>query len=395
MSFWKEKISGIVESIDNFSDGLRYRWRAQRGYRKPLKIIAYTGFGTNEKFFLRGRVVAENNEITATIADNKRRNLKNFFRRFLTSEVPYARVRVKYANIEREVTADGEGYFYLEADGVAEIESGESGESENTRAPMPPMRQVEIELLSPLSSSGEAARATGKIVVPLGSAKFGVISDLDDTVITTNVTSKLKMLYNTAFRNEYTRLPFEGVAAFYRALQKGTSGADRNPFFYVSSSPWNLYPFLVEFLRLNDIPSGALFLKDFGNHTIFNSSDHAGHKTASIEKILGAYPEMPFILIGDDGESDPQIYASIVRKFAAQVKVIYIRSASEKIEKINDLKKLIAEVAESNVQLILARDTESAAVHAASENLIDSAALESVRARRQTDLQRPAADETL
>lgn len=380
MSNWKSYLSDFIENIDSLTDKIRRHWREKKGYRKNLTIVPYIGFGTNKKIFLRGRVIAEKRQIISTEKDGRRRNLRNFFRRFATDEIPFARVSAKFENIEIEAVTDDEGYFYLEL------------ENFETRDDQAQIREIELELLSPLPKNGENVRNTGKVLIPSKSAKFGIISDLDDTVITTNVSSKLKMLLNTALRNEYTRLPFEGVSEFYKALQKGID-QEQNPFFYVSSSPWNLYPFLIEFLRFNEIPHGALFLKDFGNHTIFNSSDHSTHKTESIEKILQTYPNLPFILIGDNGESDPQIYAEIVHKFPDRIRTIYIRSVRKEAERLSALNDLIAEIAKSKVQLILAEDTEFAAVHAAAENLIEPSALEKIRIKKKIDENLPFADE--
>jgi phosphatidate phosphatase APP1 len=248
-------------------------------------------------------------------------------------------------------------------------------------------------LLEPLNADGQTVRAVGRVSVPLPSAAFGIISDLDDTVITTNVTNRLRMFLTVALLNEYTRMPFKGVAAFYRALQKGAGGAENNPIFYVSSSPWNLYPFLTEFLKLHNIPLGTLFLKDFGSHTIFNSGDHAAHKIKSIESILNAYPDLPFVLIGDSGEKDPEIYGEIVRKYPKRIRTIYIRSINTKPERLAAIDKLIAEIAETGCQLMLAPDTEFAAVHAAAEKLISADELPNIREEKKEDENAPKAQE--
>lgn len=372
MSGWKSKIAGIIEVIDNFSDKLRIKWKQKKGYEKPLMIFPFLGYGTNRKIYLRGRVFEDKGEIITTSADGKRRNLVNLYRRFATDEVPFARVRTIFREVESEVVADDEGYFKIE------IEDFEPAESDSL------FHEIEIELLEPKQISGETARAVGQVLVPPPTAKFGIISDLDDTVIATNVTNKLKMLLTVALQNEHTRVPFEGVAAFYRALRKGVND-ENNPIFYVSSSPWNLYPFLVEFLKLHDIPRGTLFLKDFGNHTIFNSSDHATHKIESIERILNTYPQLKFVLIGDNGESDPEIYSEVVRNFPERIKTIYIRSIHKDAEKLSRLNELIVEIAKSNVQLILAEDTEFAAIHAAAEGYIHPNELENIRIKKEID----------
>jgi len=229
--------------------------------------------------------------------------------------------------------------------------------------------------------------------VPPVTAKFGIISDLDDTVIVTNVTNRLKMFLTVGLLNEHTRMPFKGVAAFYKALQMGASGVENNPIFYVSSSPWNLYSPLTEFLRIQDIPLGALFLKDFGNHTVFSSSDHQSHKLSSIESILETYPHLPFVLIGDSGEQDPEIYREVVRKYPQRIRAIYIRSINTKAERLAAIDRLITEVSETGCQLVLAPDTVFAASHAAAEKLISIDALPLIREEKLEDEIAPSARE--
>jgi phosphatidate phosphatase APP1 len=239
-------------------------------------------------------------------------------------------------------------------------------------------REVELELLEPTGENGRTARAVGRVLVPPATAKFGVISDLDDTVIVTNVTNRLKMFLTVALLNEHTRLPFKGVAAFYEALQNGATGAENNPIFYVSSSPWNLYSPLTEFLQIHKIPLGALFLKDFCNQTVFAAGDHQSHKLNSIETILETYPHLPFVLIGDSGERDPEIYREVVRKYRERIRAVYIRSIDTKNERLAAIDRLIQEIAETGCQLILAPDTVFAAAHAAAEKLISTDALTAV-----------------
>jgi len=89
----------------------------------------------------------------------------------------------------------------------------------------------------------------------------------------------------TFLRSPHTRLPFNGVAAFYQALRDGA--AQPRPIFYVSSSPWNLYDFLVDFMALNRIPAGPLLLRDLGLPAErAGGSSHQAHKLAQIERIM-------------------------------------------------------------------------------------------------------------
>ncbi|HEX8733839.1 MAG TPA: phosphatase domain-containing protein [Pyrinomonadaceae bacterium] len=378
---WKSKIENLIDDLEAFSDKVKSRLGKIKGFDEPLIIVPFLGYGNARKFLLSGRVLEDKGEIISGETDGKRRNLRNLYKRFATDEVPGALVRIVFQNAEGEVLTDDEGYFNLE------LNLGEPLQSES------PFQEVRLELLEPVSKNNEPVRAVGQVLVPPASATFGIISDLDDTVITTNVTNRLKMFLTIALLNEYTRLPFKGVAAFYRALQKGAGGAENNPIFYVSSSPWNLYPFLTAFLRIHNIPLGTLFLKDFGNHTIFNSGDHSTHKTSSIESILQTYPHLPFVLIGDSGEKDPEIYREIVRKFPNRIRVIYIRSIDTSDERVTAINKLIAEVAETGCQFILAPDTEVAAAHAAAEKLISVDELPNIREEKQEAEKAPKAQD--
>ncbi len=373
MTDWKSKINDFIDDVDNFSDKIRARWRRTKGFDEPLMIIPYLGYGTNDRFLLSGRVLEDKGTITANQTDGKRRNLINLYKRFDTDEVAGARVRARFQDVETEAVSDDEGYFYLELNTIEAI-------TEDAL-----FREIELELVEPTGEDGKPARAVGQVQIPPATAKFGIISDIDDTVLYSNVTNKLKLLLMVAFLNEHTRVPFKGVAAFYRALQNGAGGDENNPIFYVSSSPWNLYSPLMEFLKIQKIPLGPIFLKDFGNHTIFNSSDHAGHKLEKIELILNTYANLPFVLIGDSGEQDPEIYSEILRRFPNRIRVIYIRSVNQKAERLAALDKLIVEIAETGCQLVLAPDTEFAAAHAAAEKLISADELPNIREEKRED----------
>jgi phosphatidate phosphatase APP1 len=171
--------------------------------------------------------------------------------------------------------------------------------------------------------------------------------------------------------NAHTRLPYEGVADFYRALQLGPSGEDFNPIFYVSSSPWNLYDMLEDFLDVHGVPAGPIFLKDWSPTTL---RDHDRHKLGVIHTLLATYPDLPFVLIGDSGERDPEIYRQIVREYPGRVRAIYIRDVTSG-ERDATVHAIAAELKEVGVEMLLTADTVEAAEHAAKRGLISSKAL--------------------
>jgi phosphatidate phosphatase APP1 len=265
-------------------------------------IVPYLGYGTADKLLLSGRVLEDEGFTPSGNAESTWQNLMNMYNRFETDEVPGARIRALFQGVENEVIGDQEGYFNLEIHPVRPLDSRL-------------WQEVELELLDPPSRDGQTVRATAQVLVPSATARLGIISDVDDTIISTNVTNKLKMLLTVTLLNEHTRKPFKGVAAFYRALQKGAKGSEDNPIFYVSSSAWNLYTLLVEFLKVQEIPIGPLLLRDFGDHLLLSSKDQHGHKMTNIKRLLETFPHLPFVLIGDSGEQDPEIYRAVVKEY--------------------------------------------------------------------------------
>ncbi|HEU5177318.1 MAG TPA: phosphatase domain-containing protein [Burkholderiales bacterium] len=324
-----------------------------RAISDPIIILPYLGYGTPKKLTVCGRVLEDEGFRPAATADGRWRNLIQFWKRLESDEVPGARVR---AAGKIEALTDREGYFRLELHGA--FRAG--------------WNEVELELVHPAK-----AKAIARVLVPDKKAKFGLISDIDDTVVYSNVTRKLRMVFIAALTNARTRKPFKGVAAFYRALHAGV-----NPVFYVSKSPWNLFAPIVEYLEVQGLPEGPVLLRDFG---LFSDKNH---KTRAIEQILQTYPALKFVLSGDSGEQDPEIYAAIVRRFPERIRAIYIRSVDPR--KIATVGKLAAEVAKTGCQLILAPEAEAAAMHAAAEGLIQTSELRAVRSERVSDESRPS-----
>ena len=328
--------------------------RLARRWRDPLIILPYVSYGTAQKLTVCGRVLEDEGFTAAGDADTRWRNLVRFYKRLESDEVPGARLRARFLGITGETTTDGEGYFKLAVEPRGRIGPGM-------------WQEVALELVE------TEVKAIARVLVPPSRARFGVISDIDDTIVASHVTNKLKMILTVALSNARTRKPFAGVAAFYRALHAGV-----NPVFYVSKSPWNLYAPLVEYLEVQELPAGPLLLRDFGLRR------EKEHKRKAIEDILNTYPALKFILIGDSGEEDPEIYSGIVQRFPQRIRAVYIRSVNPK--RITEIENLAAEIAKTGCQLVLAPDCEPAAAHAAAEGLIQASELRKVRAERVSEM---------
>lgn len=338
-------------------------WRAvgRRLAGKPhLMIVPYLGFGNATMVSVRGRVLDERGFRTHSLQDSAWRNVAALYQRLESDQVAGARVRATFQGAQLDAITDRGGYF-----------------------------TIDIALPQPLAQSGwhkvelaladTSVTAVAEVLIPPASARFGVISDIDDPVLWTNVTNKLNMALMLARTNPFTRRPFKGVAALYRALHGGVAGDEGNPVFYVSSSPWHLFDPLVEFMRLQGIPLGPLMLRELSVRSLLKPGTSRNHKLDKIEKILRAYPALPFVLIGDSGERDPEIYAEVLRRHPQSVKVIYIRNVNPDPARIEALDLLAEQVAASGAQLVLTSDSAAAAAHAVAEGLIGVEALAAIR----------------
>ncbi len=154
----------------------------------------------------------------------------------------------------------------------------------------------------------------------IGPQGISVISDIDDTIKVSNVKDKKALLANT-FLKPFRPVP--GMSDLYRSWEE--EGA---VFHYVSASPWQLYPTLSEFIAASGFPQGSFHLKNFRvkDRTFFNLfSSQEEYKKPLIEGILRTYPGRRFVLVGDGGEEDPEIFAAIARSHGDQVAHIFIR----------------------------------------------------------------------
>ena len=363
---WKQKLTKLGYQAETQFDDLRYRLHKRLGGDEKIKIVVYRGHGTAEKLYLRGRVLEDKGILPASDNDTMWDNLLSVYRRFDSDELPGVSLQIQLADHTVETITDEEGYFFLDLN----ITSPKAAEADLTHTPY---SAIVTMLGQP------AVQGVGEVIVPPANAQFGVISDIDDTILQTFATNLLKVAELTLLHNARTRLPFPGVAAFYRALQHGGQGDTRNPIFYVSSSPWNLYDLLADFMVLNEIPAGPIFLRDLGlDADKLFAKDHRTHKLEQIRHILQTHATLPFLLIGDSGQQDPEIYREVVAEFPGRIAAIYIRDVSDTVRD-EEVAQLGQEIA-GEVPLLLTADSYAAAEHATAAGFIQAEALVAIAA---------------
>lgn len=353
-------------------DGARRSKRAVKrtlGIRRPVRIVPFRGFGNGRSATISGRILESSPIREPLIQDPWYVNLRHTYRHFTSDVVGRCPVSATYEGVTLEGASDEDGYFHFRFDRTGEGDT--------------PFGWHPIEFRS-VGPEGTESKALGQIMVPPAESRFGVISDMDDTVIRSNVVDFWKVARLTMLKNALTRKPFEGVAAFYRALHAGPDGTLHNPVFYVSSSAWNLYDLFRVFLEHNGLPAGPILLRDMGiDEDKFLVERGHGHKLLKIEAILATYRSLRFVLVGDSGQDDPFLYQEAVRKYPGRVAAIYIRDVKSKRHDL--VVRVAQEVTASGVPMLLVPDTVAAAEHAAAEGLIDPAALPDIHSDRAAD----------
>lgn len=313
------------------------------------------GYGSREEIFLIGRVFRQSRPDPDRGAEDLRNQLRDIGRRLGRRAVPGASVLAEFCGARQEVTTDEDGYFRVHL----------------RPAHRPPAdrlwHRVRMTLQAPQPVHEEA-----EVFIPGERCRYVVISDIDDTVMKTGVANKLKMLWRLFVATADDRTAFPGVAALYRALHAGASGGEANPMLYVSRAPWGTYDMIDEFFTRHDIPVGpVLFLREWGlswTHPLPRKAED--HKRELIRRMLEVYRDLPFVLIGDSGQHDPENYACIVDEHSGRVLAVYIRDVSRKPGRAEEIAALGKAVKAAGGGLLLAADTVAMTKHAAELGLI-------------------------
>jgi phosphatidate phosphatase APP1 len=374
MSDWTSRLDGLLGELEKEIRGAARVVRRTLAGDEPLEVLCYRGYGNGSRAVIHGRVKRGRTLAPSEAGDSLLTNLRNTYRRVDADPVPLADVAIEWAGTSAMLKADDEGFL----SGMVQRPSPAQD--------LPEWGEYHAELVFPAVATGGPVIATGEILVPPSTARFGVISDIDDTVIQSHVSNVIQAARTVLLGNARTRLPFAGVAAFYRALYDGAARNEHNPVFYVSSSPWNLYDVIAEFMDLQKIPRGPLLLRDWDiGLGALGASRHHDHKAAAIRSIMQMYPELPFILIGDTSQHDPEIYRHIVEEFPGRIQAIYIRDVTRSAERSAAVQTLAKEVLAARSSLVLSEDTVGAARHAAEQGWISAEALPSIAAATRAD----------
>ena len=268
------------------------------------------GYGTAQHLFIEGRVTQARRSSPITTHNSAARNLLQNTRLFINRERKNETIGIDFDELRWQVTTDEEGYFVIEQSDI-----------------YPPLSAG----WHTVSADREDTEHTGELLIVPQHNTVGIISDVDDTILKTDVSSKLQMLKNTFLLNASQRQAMPGTAALLSEILAENPEPEAAPMFYLSASPRQLHASLSEFLQLNDFPRGVLVTKLLSDESSSDPwFDQIAYKTRKIEEILARVPHVRFLLLGDNSENDPEIFSAINQRFPDRIEALWIRQTTER-----------------------------------------------------------------
>ena len=300
----------------------------------PVRVQPYFGYRSPSRLKLEARALRS--APGAFESRGRIRAFRTMLAHFASREEPGLKVRLEIAGpggtlLAADATSDAEGFVHFDLPLEPHWDLPEH----------PAWETAELFWVN-----GEGQQMVeAHVLTPGLDSRLAVISDIDDTIIETGITGGWRALLRN-WRRVLAELPDERIAVSGADVFYGTLGggpvlppgerrptkripATHRPFFYVSSSPWNLFSYLVAFQRAKHLPLGPLLLRDWGfNRETLGSAGHGEHKSAAINAILQMYPDLRFALIGDDTQGDLPAFAQAVEAFPGRIAAVFMRIAA-------------------------------------------------------------------
>ncbi|MFC3415480.1 App1 family protein [Algoriphagus hitonicola] len=272
------------------------------GKLEVIQIEPFLAISNGQQVFVKGRVISAYKQSRPKARNNPMKNIFASIRRYAVTSIPEIPILISLGDGQEEVISDQDGVFecLLTSTDDTQVYFSVNEKEEGLKY------------------------QDGELSIYHVQYPNGVISDIDDTILISHATQIGKKLWLSISKNAYTRRPFPGVSEFYQKLAIG----GRNEVFYVSSSDWSLYDLIRDFLEFRNIPTGPILLKDkhINLKNIWTSGGGShDHKFEKIRFLFSFFPEMNFILVGDSGQHDPEIYAELKEEFPDRIKSIFIR----------------------------------------------------------------------
>lgn len=318
-----------------------------------LKV--YHGYGHTHNLVVYGHVFSFKAKTTQNFSENLFVNIVHLFKLFVVKPYPFVKVKLYFYGQVIEQKTAYDGFFKFEWKAHKEVSAG--------------WHDVKVEAFDETDQS--LAIGEGKIYVP-HITQYAFISDIDDTIMISHSATIGRRLRELFIKNPRTRKTFPSVVNFYQLLANAHTKTEQpNPFFYVSSSEWNLYDYLLETFRFNGLPEGSFLLnqiKRWKNLFKVGKTGHEG-KLLRVMRIIDTFPNQLFVLFGDNSQQDPSIYHAIATKYPLKIAAIYIRNIRP--SKAEETQNLLNELEPLQLKTCLYSHSDEALAHAKEIGLIN------------------------
>lgn len=317
-------------------------------------VKVYHGYGHTHNLVVYGHVFKFKAKTTQNFSNNLFVNIVHLFKLFVVKPFPFTKVRLTfYGQIVENRTAY-DGFFKFEWRAEKEVAAG--------------WHNVKVEAIA--ENNEVLASAGGKIYVP-HITQYAFVSDIDDTIIVSHSAKIYRRLRQLFIKNPRTRKTFASVKKYYQLLANAhTDATQPNPFFYVSSSEWNLYDYLVEHFRFNELPEGTFLLNQLKRWKNLFRTGKTGHegKLIRVMRIMEAFPNQKFVFFGDNSQMDPVIYQKIAEKYPKNLAAVYIRNVRPSRQA--ETESLLLKIEQQQIETCLFLHSDEAIAHSKQIGLI-------------------------
>jgi phosphatidate phosphatase APP1 len=326
---------------------------------KRCDLKLYRGYANKKELVVFGHVVKKYPSGDHKYTRNGFRYARTIIQLFSIKTIPFLKVVLKVGNLVAETTAEADGYFRFQ---VPFHESMASG-----------WHTYEVTVDDEINGKKYHAVSKEEFFLPYQSS-YGIISDIDDTFLISHSRRSFRKLFVLLSRNVQARKPFDDVVKHYQLLSFASRThpqKDSNIFFYVSSSEWNLYDMIVRFAELNGLPKAVLKLKKIKSGLddfVMTGGGSHSHKLRKIHNIINFYPELQFILLGDDSQKDPEIYEEVCRTFPTNIRAVYIRQTRKRSKPFTTL--LLKNIQDLGIDTCYFAHSNKAIIHSLDKGLV-------------------------
>ncbi len=279
------------------------------------KIMPFIGFGTRDSFKIAGRVILDRGDfISYSIREFKGKKFIRNYRRLRSIKVPNAKLEINFGFRKENVKTDQYGYYKLKM----VLGNG-------NKLPIG-TNKYSIRLVE----EGYNSRETfGDLIIIPEDVDYGIICDIDDTILQSNVSKKIKLLLNTFMSNERDMKPIPGMNILINNLHIGPNKTNQNPVLYLTASPFDLIDKINSFLKTNFFPAGPIIMKKLRGEDKDKLFDSFNYKVKKLHEIFTKFPNMSFVLIGDNTEKDIEAFNLMNIQYNGRVKIILIMNVEE------------------------------------------------------------------